>query len=88
MTDNNTARRAEFIDRLPKAELHLHLEGSVTPKLARRLARRRRSPAPVRCRRNRLHAGPQLVVAAQWRELPGGDRNPPRRTDPAYGPGA
>ncbi len=40
MTDDKTKRRAEFIDGLPKAELHLHIEGSLEPELMFELAQR------------------------------------------------
>lgn len=40
MTQTDTARRADFIDRVPKAELHLHIEGSLEPELMFELAQR------------------------------------------------
>jgi adenine deaminase len=35
-----------FIEEMPKAELHVHLEGCITPDLARRLATRNNMPPP------------------------------------------
>jgi adenosine deaminase len=46
MTDNKITRRAEFIDRLPKAELHLHIEGSLEPELMFELAQRNKVAIP------------------------------------------
>jgi adenosine deaminase len=40
MTEATNARRTEFINRLPKAELHLHIEGSLEPELMFALAQR------------------------------------------------
>jgi len=40
MTSTDSARRAEFIAKLPKAELHLHIEGSLEPELMFELAQR------------------------------------------------
>jgi adenine deaminase len=36
----------DFIAALPKAELHVHLEGCLTPQLARHLAQRNKLPLP------------------------------------------
>ena len=38
-----------FIERLPKAELHIHIEGSLEPELMFELARRNRLKLPYRC---------------------------------------
>jgi hypothetical protein len=51
---------------------------------ARGLARCPRPCAPVRRQGSRLHADPQLVLAAQPRQLPGADRNPSRRAQRAH----
>lgn len=40
MTDHQSLSRAEFINRLPKAELHLHIEGTLEPDLMFELATR------------------------------------------------
>lgn len=42
----NMASRDEFIASLPKAELHLHIEGTLEPALVRQLAERNKLPIP------------------------------------------
>lgn len=37
---------ATFIQNMPKAELHVHLEGTLEPRMARRLAERNKMPVP------------------------------------------
>ena len=55
MTDHNyTGSLADFIQAMPKAELHLHLEGSIQPQTVLELARRH----------NQLHRLPGQTVAA------------------------
>jgi adenosine deaminase len=47
MTSDATPRRIHpLIDRLPKCELHIHIEGSLEPELMFALARRNRIPLP------------------------------------------
>jgi adenosine deaminase len=47
--DSSTAEVdiATFINDMPKAELHIHLEGALTPQLARKLAERNKLPLPA-----------------------------------------
>lgn len=46
MTQTEQLTRTDFIDSLPKAELHLHIEGSLEPELMFELAQRNQVPIP------------------------------------------